>query len=255
MEVMGSGTRGRASRMPLSLGLLIAFEVCDPKAALPPEFLKLGRTVAKVVGSDAHFPEGAHPESVPGRRSTWAKMGNPTLDGLRMALLEGTEVYGFVLMARPPERTPTPHPNAGSEASGLTTRGCPYAARTDNPSSSARGSRPSSAVGVPESSVVRFLRAGLDRGRDWDDIPSRPGGAKEDFERIHLEQGRQRDPSEHQSGHRVRARRSSAAGLLGRRQARGRRCFWSGTARARTAAEFTLSGSDFQPGPAQPDGR
>lgn len=44
---------------------------------------------ASVVGSDCHSFQGA---AVPGSRYTWVKMAQPSLEGLRLALLDGQEV-------------------------------------------------------------------------------------------------------------------------------------------------------------------
>ena len=45
--------------------------------------------LTRVLGSDCHSFQGA---SVPGSRYTWVKMASPTLDGLRLALLDGNDV-------------------------------------------------------------------------------------------------------------------------------------------------------------------
>lgn len=62
----------------------------EEKDRLPPEcvstqFAKL----ARVLGSDCHSFQGS---SVPGSRYTWVKMASPTLEGLRLALLDGNGV-------------------------------------------------------------------------------------------------------------------------------------------------------------------
>ena len=44
----------------------------------------------EVIGSDAHHPPGAAASKYPGSHFTWVKMGAPTLDGLRLALLDGS---------------------------------------------------------------------------------------------------------------------------------------------------------------------
>ena len=42
-----------------------------------------------VLGSDCHHPSGGDGESYPGSHFTWVKMGRPSLEGLRLALLDG----------------------------------------------------------------------------------------------------------------------------------------------------------------------
>jgi len=58
-----------------------------------------------IVGSDAHHPDdqGGSVSNYPGSRWTWVKMGQPSIDGLRLALLDGDlSVYRSV--------QPLPHP-------------------------------------------------------------------------------------------------------------------------------------------------
>lgn len=58
--------------------------------ALPPEWISQKKPkFTRVGGSDAHF-KNSH--DVPGRQFTWIKMGTPSIDGLRMALLDGDGV-------------------------------------------------------------------------------------------------------------------------------------------------------------------
>ena len=42
-----------------------------------------------VLGSDSHHPSGNDGQAFPGSRFTWVKMGRPSIDGLRIALLDG----------------------------------------------------------------------------------------------------------------------------------------------------------------------
>lgn len=61
---------------------LFAMELCGVGFAKPQSYQELERPWAEVVGSDAHRPSGATP-------CTWIKMSDPTLEGLRLALLDG----------------------------------------------------------------------------------------------------------------------------------------------------------------------
>ena len=65
---------------------IFAMEIVDPSQPKPQLYLdrKLGWT--EVLGSDAHHPSGTRS---PGSHFTWIKMGTPSLDGLRLALLDG----------------------------------------------------------------------------------------------------------------------------------------------------------------------
>ena len=65
-------------------GIAIPAHVDDEERGL---FRKLNW--AEVLGSDAHHPNGPEGGRFPGSHCTWVKMGAPTLDGLRLALLDG----------------------------------------------------------------------------------------------------------------------------------------------------------------------
>ncbi|WP_206957151.1 TrlF family AAA-like ATPase [Trinickia acidisoli] len=67
---------------------ILAVEWCD-QACQPPTLLdELKLPFAKVVGSDCHTFQGL---AVPGSRYTWVKMSRPSVEGLRLALLDGQQ--------------------------------------------------------------------------------------------------------------------------------------------------------------------
>lgn len=68
---------------------LLAVEWLDTANAVPACVEKETGRVAKVLGSDCHSFQG---NGVPGSRYTWIKMASPTLEGLRLALLDGNGV-------------------------------------------------------------------------------------------------------------------------------------------------------------------
>lgn len=70
----------------LKSGYLLALEIVDP-AWPKPAILRSVAAVAEVVGSDCHNFRGG-PQ--PGGRFTWVKMGQPSLEGLRLALLDAS---------------------------------------------------------------------------------------------------------------------------------------------------------------------
>jgi hypothetical protein len=89
---------------------LFAIEVCDPTKARPEIYRQRKLGWAEVLGSDAHHPAGAAGQRCPGSHFTWVKMGSPSLEGLRLALLDGNDVSvrrsddttsGFVPYATP----------------------------------------------------------------------------------------------------------------------------------------------------------
>ena len=65
---------------------LLAMEVINPSGPMPAVYEQLGLSWSKVLGSDCHnFRSG----NQPGSRYTWVKMASPSLEGLRLALLDG----------------------------------------------------------------------------------------------------------------------------------------------------------------------
>ena len=76
-------------RQVLQQAGLLALEWRDPQAAQPHLLRELKLNFASVVGSDCHSFRG---EAVPGSRYTWIKMASPSIEGLRLALLDGQDV-------------------------------------------------------------------------------------------------------------------------------------------------------------------
>lgn len=68
---------------------LLALEWKTCASTYPSIWDELKPTLASVVGSDCHSFQGT---AVPGSRYTWIKMARPSLEGLRLALLDGQEV-------------------------------------------------------------------------------------------------------------------------------------------------------------------
>jgi energy-coupling factor transporter ATP-binding protein EcfA2 len=68
---------------------LLAVEWCNNASLWPQCAASAESRLARVLGSDCHSFQG---EAVPGSRYTWVKMAHPTLEGLRLALLDGNDV-------------------------------------------------------------------------------------------------------------------------------------------------------------------
>ena len=68
---------------------LLAVEWLDRTTPLPKHVEKLAQRLTRVLGSDCHSFQG---KAIPGVRHTWVKMSNPSLEGLRLALLDGNEI-------------------------------------------------------------------------------------------------------------------------------------------------------------------
>ena len=76
-------------RQALAVEGLMAVEWCDRAKGFPECVRKDEPRFAKVLGSDCHSFQGT---KVPGSDYTWVKMAMPTLEGLRLVLLDGNDV-------------------------------------------------------------------------------------------------------------------------------------------------------------------
>jgi len=68
---------------------LFAIEVVEPGKAKPDLYRQRKLAWAEVLGSDSHHPHGQAGSRFPGSHYTWVKMAEPSLEGLRLALLDG----------------------------------------------------------------------------------------------------------------------------------------------------------------------
>ncbi len=70
---------------------IIAMELIDQKVTKPQLYIDLKLNWTEILGSDAHYPSGLNSSQhrFPGSHFTWVKMGEPNLEGLRLALLDG----------------------------------------------------------------------------------------------------------------------------------------------------------------------
>lgn len=73
----------------LDADVLNAIEVVHPKHKPPPLYRDKDPGLPRVLGSDSHHPSNTRDKDFFGSRFTWVKMGSPSLDGLRLALLDG----------------------------------------------------------------------------------------------------------------------------------------------------------------------
>lgn len=68
---------------------ILAVEVVDVNYDKPSIYTSLKVDWAEVVGSDSHHPTGDPGQCYPGSKFTWVKMSVPSLNGLRLALIDG----------------------------------------------------------------------------------------------------------------------------------------------------------------------
>ena len=68
---------------------LFAMEVVDISSNKPELYRQRKFAWAEILGSDSHHPTGGPDNRFPGSHYTWVKMERPSLEGLRLALLDG----------------------------------------------------------------------------------------------------------------------------------------------------------------------
>ncbi len=73
-------------REVMAMDQLLAVEWVDTSLPMPTCVENESHRTTKVIGSDCH---SFHRDRAPGSRYTWIKMSDPTLEGLRLALLDG----------------------------------------------------------------------------------------------------------------------------------------------------------------------
>ena len=83
------GLPGNTLAPLLDLDDLFAMEVVDPHSEKPELYRQRKLAWSEVLGSDAHHPTGEVGARFPGSHYTWVKMEKPSLEGLRLALLDG----------------------------------------------------------------------------------------------------------------------------------------------------------------------
>ena len=68
---------------------IFAMERRNPAYQKPQLYIDKKLHWTEILGSDAHHPSGSAEQSYPGSHFTWVKMGSPSMEGLRLALLDG----------------------------------------------------------------------------------------------------------------------------------------------------------------------
>ena len=80
---------GTTLNQALECGSVVAMEVVAPSSQKPQPYQDKKPRWTEVLGSDSHHPQGNAGQRFPGSHFTWVKMGTPSLEGLRLALLDG----------------------------------------------------------------------------------------------------------------------------------------------------------------------
>ena len=152
---------------------ILAAEAVESAWAKHQVYVEAGRAWTEVLGSDCHsFRSGTRP----GERYTWVKMGDPSLEGLRLALLDGAPMS--VLRSDADAGDPNQRPRLAIEAVDVRNarcagRGEALRARFSPWMSTIVGGR-----GAGKSTIVEMLRLGLDRAGE---LPER---LRDEFEQF-----------------------------------------------------------------------
>ncbi|MCP9469931.1 MAG: hypothetical protein NNA31_08025 [Nitrospira sp.] len=142
---------------------LMGIEVCNPTTEKP-ACLQGEVRLADVLGSDAHHPNGETGQRFPGSHFTWVKMGTPSLEGLRLALLDGTPLS----IRRSDQEHTDPNRHAEQLIEGMEIvkarvcgRETPLSLRFNPWLNTVIGGR-----GTGKSTIVEFLRISLRRDKE-----------------------------------------------------------------------------------------
>ena len=151
---------GTTLQQALNCKDIFAMELRDPAYQKPQLYVSEKLHWAEILGSDSHHPSGVAGQSYPGSHFTWVKMGSPSVEGLRLALLDGE-----LSVRRPDQDTDDPNEHAplvldSIEVSQARYMGCSQVFTIGfNPWFNAIiGGR-----GTGKSTVVEFLRTALRR--------------------------------------------------------------------------------------------
>jgi len=154
---------GETLRQALQSKDILAMELVDPAFQKPQLYVNAKINWTEVVGSDAHYPTGSGEQKYPGRRFSWVKMGEPCLEGLRLALLDGRQSVSPV--HRPDQSSGDPNTPASCVIESIEVYDARYMGRAApfivpfNPWLNAMiGGR-----GTGKSTLVEFLRIALRR--------------------------------------------------------------------------------------------
>ncbi len=84
------GLQGTTLDQVIGNEAVFAMEIVYQGFAKPPSYTDKKISWTEVLGSDAHHPSGNPGQQFPGSHFTWVKMGAPSIEGLRLALLDGS---------------------------------------------------------------------------------------------------------------------------------------------------------------------
>ena len=155
---------GQSLREVLECPWVFAFEATD-KSCL--QRFQPSPSWCLVLGSDSHHPEGSLGDRCPGSHYTWVKMGKPSIEGLRLAFIDGNPLS----VLRSDEDVGDPNEYASQVIESITIRDARYAGRPEP--LKGRFSPWMTAIvggrGTGKSTIVEMLRLALRRQHDMPD--------------------------------------------------------------------------------------
>ncbi len=165
---------GTTLRQVSNCGDVFAMELVDGAFQKPQPYLDKKLCWTEVLGSDAHHPSGNPGQKFPGSRFTWVKMGSPSIEGLQLALLDGSL---SVLHAEGTPGDPNNHAAMAIESIEIVSarymgRPQPFAVRLNPWLNAIIGGR-----GTGKSTLIEFLRHALRR------VDELPDDLKPEFEK------------------------------------------------------------------------
>jgi AAA domain, putative AbiEii toxin, Type IV TA system len=140
---------------------LFAMELVDPKAKLPQDYISHKLSWTALFSSDSHHPYGTPYPDCPGSRFTWLKMAEPSLEGIRLCLLDG-EISArawFDVANDPNSFAPKVIEGIQIEKAKFLGRDRPYVCSLNPWLNAFIGGR-----GTGKSTVLEFMRNALQRG-------------------------------------------------------------------------------------------
>jgi energy-coupling factor transporter ATP-binding protein EcfA2 len=156
---------GNTLQQILDCEQVFAMELVDASLQKPQPYIDKKLRWTEVLGSDAHHPSGNPGQKFPGSRFTWVKMGSPSIEGLQLALLDGSL---SVLCSGGAPGDPNEHAALALESIEIANarymgRSQPFAIRLNPWLNAIIGGR-----GTGKSTLIEFLRLALRRD---DELP------------------------------------------------------------------------------------
>ena len=167
----------------LEIAGVFAMETNNLGFEKPQIYQEQGLSWAEILGSDSHHPDGEMGSRFPGSHYTWVKMTKPSLDGLRLALMDGG---GFSIRRSDDPRPFDPFALPTHRIESIEISEAGYMGRGPSPARLEFSPWLNAVVGgrgTGKSTVVHALRLVARRDTDFKELPKQTGSS-ETFERF-----------------------------------------------------------------------